>query len=205
MARKLRQTKLARTRRKAKRLRNQYADYKKKYFARQELLSSRGLDMADPNPLTFRDYISQRKEKINDLKIDIAEGRRKTVGDVNRELVSDQAYELSQRKAEVLLDYFAKNEPQVLDELEIPYYRYYDEFGNEKVNLKNKIEIMMKIRQGDFIKYEVGYWDAISNFRDKWFNNSETLKNELRKKWNADTFEEALRKEVGQTFFDSPD
>ena len=205
MARKLSQSKSAKASRKHRRLRTQYEDYLKKYKARKNLLHERGLEMADPNYLSFRDYKSQRIEKINDLKIDIKEGKRRSIGDVNRELVSDQAYELSQRKAEVLLDYFAKNEPEILDELGIPYYRYYDEFGNERVNLKNKIEIMMKIRQGDFVKYEVGYWDAISSFRDKWFHSAKELKEELRKKWNVDTFEEALRKEVGQTFFDSPD
>ena len=205
MARRLSRSKTAKASRKYRRLRAQYEDYKNKYIARRELLHKRSLEMVDPNYLTFRDYKSQRIEKINDLKIDVKEGKRKSIGDVNRELVSDQAYELSQRKAEVLLDYFAKNEPEVLDELGIPYYRYYDEFGNEKLNLKNKIEIMMKVRQGDFIKYEVGYWDAISSFRDKWFHSEKELKEELRKKWNVDTFEEALRREVGQTFFDSSD
>ena len=194
MARKLSRSKSAVSKRKQRRLRSHYEDYIDKYLARKELLHERGLEMADPNYLNFRDYKSQRAEKINDLKIDIKEGKRKSIGDVNRELVSDQAYELSQRKAEVLLDYFAKNEPEVLDEIGIPYYRYYDEFGNEKLNLKNKIEIMMKIRQGDFIKYEIGYWDAISSFRDKWFASDKSLKEELRKKWNVDTFEEALRR-----------
>lgn len=204
MARRLSRSKTAKAHRKYRRLRAQYEDYKNKYIARRNLLHERGLEMVDPNYLTFRDYKSQRIEKINDLKLDIKEGKRKSIGDVNRELVSDQAYELSQRKAEVLLDYFAKNEPEVLDNLGIPYYRYYDEFGNERLNLKNKIKIMMKVRQGDFIKYEVGYWDAISSFRDKWFDSDKTLKEELKRKWKVDTFEEALRREVGQTFFDSP-
>lgn len=205
MARRLSRRKNAVARRKYKRLRAQFEDYKRKYFARESMLAERGLGMADEDGvLSFKAYKSVRAEKINDLKFDIKEGRRKYIGDINREIVSDQAYELSPRKAEVLLDYFVENEPEILDELGIPYFKYFDESGNEKINLKNKIELMIKIRQGDFVKYEIGWWDAISSFRDKWFASEKALKEELRNKWGVDTFEEALRKEVGATFYDSP-
>lgn len=205
MARRLSRRKTAVAKRKYRRLRAQFEDYKKKYFARESMLAERGLGMADERGvLSFTAYKTVRAEKINDLKFDIKEGRRKSMGDINRELVSDQAYDLSPRKAEVLLDYFVENEPEILDDLGVPYFKYYDESGNEKINLKNKIELMIKIRQGDFIKYELGWWDAISSFREKWFASEKTLKEELIKKWGVDTFEEALRREVGATFYNSP-
>ena len=75
--------------------RSQYRDYLEQFEARRENFESRGLEFYDPVPLTYRDFKTVRAEKINDLKLDIKEGKRKSVGNVNREIVSDQAYELS--------------------------------------------------------------------------------------------------------------
>ena len=60
--------------------RKQYNDYLEQFEARKANFESRGLDFFDPTPLTFRDYRSVHADKVNDLKQDIKEGKRKTVG-----------------------------------------------------------------------------------------------------------------------------
>ena len=176
--------------RRYRRSKRQYQDYRDQLEARKEVFESRGLDFYDPVPLTYRDWKTVHAEKINDLKIDIKEGKRKTVGNVNREIVSDQAYELSSRQADVLGEYLLENESDLLEEMDL-VYRYTDEEGIERVNLKKRIDLMMKIRQGEFLREDIGLWDMISDFRLQMF----------KKGMNR----EEVRKAVGQTFFNSPD
>ena len=170
--------------------RAQYRDYLEQFEARRENFESRGLEFYDPVPLTYRDFKTVRAEKINDLKLDIKEGKRKTVGNVNREIVSDQAYELSSRQADVLGEYLLENEEDLLEEMDL-VYKYTDEEGIERVNLKKRIDLMMKIRQGEFLREDVGLWDMISDFRLQMFKKGMS--------------KEEVRKAVGQTFFNSPD
>ena len=189
--------------RRYRRLRSQYEDYRKQFKARKLLFEERDLTFFDKDELTFRDYKSVRADKINDLKIDIKKGKRKTVGNINREIVSDQAYELSSRQADVLSEYLLKNEFKTLEK-EGLVFKYIDESGKERINLKKKIDLMMKIRQGEFIKEDIGLWDMINDFRAQYFALSKDEQNKLKRKWNAQTFAEAVKKEVGQTFFNSP-
>ena len=170
--------------------RSQYRDYLQQFEARRENFESRGLEFYDPVPLTYRDFKTVRAEKINDLKLDIKEVKRKSVGNVNREIVSDQAYELSSRQADVLGEYLLENEEDLLEEMDL-VYKYTDEQGIERVNLKKRIDLMMRIRQGEFLREDVGLWDMISDFRVSMFKKGMT--------------KDEVRRAVGQTFFNSPD
>ena len=191
MARRFKTSKAKRVaQKKYRKARRQYKDYLDQFEARKENFESRGLDFFDPVPLTFRDYRTVHAEKLNDLKQDIKEGKRKTVGNVNREIVSDQAYELSSRQADVLGEYLLENEPELLEEMDL-VYKYTDESGVERLNLKKKIDLFMKIRQGEFLREDVGIWDMISDFRLEMF----------KKGMNK----EEVRRAVGQTFFNSPE
>lgn len=191
MARRYKTSKARRVaQKKYRKARRQYNDYLEQFEARKANFESRGLDFYDPTPLTFRDYRSVHADKVNDLKQDIKEGKRKTIGNVNREIVSDQAYELSSRQADVLGEYLLENEPELLEEMDL-VYKYTDEEGIERVNLKKKIDLFMKIRQGEFLREDVGIWDMISDFRLQMFEKGMS--------------KEEVRKAVGQTFFNSPE
>ena len=82
-------------------------------------------------------------------------------------------------------------------------YKYVDEEGQERVNLKKRIDLMMKIRQGQFIGEDIGLWDMINDFRTQYFALNKDEQQKLIKKWNARSFAEAVKKEVGQAFFKS--
>ena len=183
--------------------RRQYEDYLEKFEARRENFESRGLEFYDPVPLTYRDYKTVRAEKVNDLRLDVEEGKRKTTGDINREIVYDQAYELSSRQADVLGEYLLENEYETLKEMGL-IYKYQDEEGIVRINLKKRIDLMMKIRQGEFIREDIGLWDMINDFRSQYFALDKERQAELMKKWGAKSFSEAVKKEVGATFFNSP-
>lgn len=172
-----------------RRSRKQYDSYLREFAARKENFESRGLEFYDPVPLTYRDFKTVRAEKINDLKLDIKEGKRKYIGNVNREIVSDQAYELSSKQANVLGEYLLENERDLLEKMNL-VYKYTDEEGAERINLKKRIDLMMQIRQGEFLREDVGLWDMINDFRANMF----------KKGMNK----EEVRRAVGQTFFNSP-
>lgn len=173
-----------------RRLKKQYASYLREFAARKENFESRGLEFYDPAPIPYRDYKTVRAEKINDLKLDIKEGKRKYVGDVNREIVSDQAYELSSKQANVLGEYLLENERDLLEKMNL-VYKYTDEEGAERINLKKRIDLMMQIRQGEFLREDVGLWDMINDFRASMFKKGMS--------------KEEVRRAVGQTFFNSPE
>ena len=173
-----------------RRSRKQYENYLEQFEARKANFEARGLDFYDPNALTYRDWKTVHAEKINDLKLDIKEGKRKTIGNVNREIVSDQAYELSSRQADVLGEYLLENEADLLEKMDL-IYKYTDEEGIERLNLKKRIDLFMKIRQGEFLREDIGLWDMINDFRVN-----------LKAK-GLDR--EEIRKMVGQTFFNSPE
>ena len=175
--------------RRYRRNRKRYENYLDQFEARKEVFESRGLEFYDPKPLSYRDWKTVHAEKINDLEQDIKEGKRKTIGNVNREIVSDQAYEFSSRQADVLAEYLLENEMEALEELNL-VYKTVDENGVEVVNLKKKIDLYMKIRQGEFLRKDIGLWDIIRDFRKKLFERKMT--------------KEEVRQAVGQTFFDSP-
>ena len=165
--------------RRYRRTKKLYQNYKNQFESRKENFESRGLDFFDPVPLTYRDWKTVYAEKVNDLKQDIKEGKRRTVGNVNREIVSDQAYELSSRQAEVLGEYLLENESDLLEEMDM-VYRYVDESGVERVNLKKKIDLFMKIRQGEFIRQDINLWELISDYRSRLFEKGMT-KEEVKK------------------------
>lgn len=175
--------------RRYRRDRRRYEDYLEKFEARKAVFERKGLVFYDDSPLTFRDYKTVRAEKSNDLRAEIAEGKRAGMGDVNREIVSDQAYELSSKQADVLADYLMENQISALEEADL-VFRTVDASGKERVNLKKKIELYMKIRQGEFLKEDVGLWDMIKDFRKQLFEKGMS---------KAD-----VKKQVGMTFFNSP-
>ena len=187
-----------------RRRRKIYEEYKKKFEKRKQLLESRGIYFYDPNVLSYIDWKSTYAEKYNDLKLDVKEGKRKSIGDVNREIISDQAYELSANKGEIIGEYLLREESDLLEEMDL-VYKYTDAEGIERINLKKKIALMQKIRQGEFVRKDIKLWEKITTFRDEYFDMSKEEQAKLMKKWGKETFAEALRKEVGQTFFNSPD
>lgn len=75
-------------RKSTKRLDNAYENYKKRYKAKQKMLRKRGFEMAD-EMLTRREYEMVRKAYVD-------EGRKTNI---NQTIVSDQAYEYSQKTA----------------------------------------------------------------------------------------------------------
>ena len=76
-----------------------YAAYSQLYDATQAKMNKAGYQMASKK-LSKEDYTEVYKlEKLDRLQ-DISEGKRKSVGDINRELVKEGTYKISKKQAE---------------------------------------------------------------------------------------------------------
>lgn len=77
------------TKKRSKRLDNAYANYKKRYKAKQKMLAKKGYQMAD-TMLNKKEYLMVRDAYVNDV------GIKKNI---NQTIVSAQTYEYSQKTA----------------------------------------------------------------------------------------------------------
>ena len=126
--------------------------------------------------------------KRNDLRMDVEEGKRERVGSVVNEIINDQAYELSSNKARAIADYLMREEGGLLAEKGLAE-QYIDEEGKVQYALLKPKKLELLIREGSFVKEEVGLWDEITDYykllRDQGY-----------------TADDAKHK-IGQTYFNS--
>ena len=94
--------------------------------------------------------------------LDVAEGDRERVGSVVNEIIDDQVYELSSPKARAISDYLLREERDILAEKGILRVET-DEEGKIQDVVKRR-KLLQLVRQGDFVKEEIGLWDEISNY-----------------------------------------
>lgn len=166
--------KWSKARRTSFRVGKRYAAYKKAYLKRQALLEKKGYSMYDQQILTRTEYKEMYQATLNDRKKEVKSGERKSVGNINEAIVSMQAYELSEKSAYAIFDFLETKK----DELDIEY------------DTKNINDLIMKIRQGEWLREDVGIWDLIRDYRSDLFDKGLT--------------KEEVRHAVSQTFFGSP-
>ena len=181
----------------AKRFVKRYNAYRRSFSKRTDKMISQGFTPYDAIPLSYREYKEIYTEEKNDRLKEIEKGQRASLGDINAKIISDQVYELSEEQAYAIFDYMKTLSSKEREALNFSY--------------KNINIAIAKIRQGEFVKEELGLWDIIQNRRNELFELNEQGKEELLNKWRdelikngrATTFKNAVSMEVSQTFFGS--
>lgn len=174
--------------RQSKFLRKEYNLYKKQ-FQKRKASSTFGFrsDNGEATEYSYRDFKEVYLITRNTLKEEVEEGERSRIGSVITEMVNDQAYELSSKKAKVISDYLLRNERQLLEEKGILRTQI-DEKGNEVDVVKRK-KLELLIRQGRFIDEEVGFWDEIKLYYKTLVNAGYTA--------------QEAKEAIGETYFKS--
>lgn len=149
-----------------------YKAYVKLYQSRERMLESKGYSMYD-EMLTFTEYKTAAPEMRQTLKEKVKRGERKSVGSVNRSLVSEQAYELSEEQGFAIFDFLRTNAE-----------KYGIDFDYSNIN-----SALMQIREGSWLREDVGIWDMIRDYRQELFDKGFS--------------KEDVRNEVATTFFGS--
>ena len=139
----------------AKRNVKNYNSYLRAHRKRIALMEQKGLTpYANPAtgedgtiPLTYREYKEIYLEERNDRLKEIEKGERKSLGNINAKIISDQVYELSEKQAYSIFDYMKT----LTDE------------ERQKIgfNYKNINVAIMKIREGTFVREDLSLWDKI--------------------------------------------
>lgn len=151
-----------------------YAKYRKELIEKKQMLERMDLDFYQPNPLPFRDYKEKYLQYQNDLKQEIELGKRKTIGNVNNFIVSDQAYELSAKQAASIFSYI-KTLPE-------------EERASLNIGTGGRInELMLKFRTGTYVREELGLWERIRAYRKKLFEEGYS-KDDVRRKTSEHFF-----------------
>lgn len=81
-----------------------YDSYVKAYLKKQESLRKKGLQMYD-SMYSKSQFEYMYEATRNDLKREVAKGKRKVIGNVTQTMVSEQAYEYTQKQGTALKKY----------------------------------------------------------------------------------------------------
>ena len=174
-------------------LRKEYKLYKEKFEKRKASarygfrLTKEGKEVEPYKD--FEKFKNQYELTRNTLEEEVQMGERERIGSVITEMINDQAYELSSRKARAVADYLIREERQMLinKKILIPT----DELDQEgkPIDIIKKKNLELMIRQGQFVREEVGLWDEIKEY--------------YRILTGQGFSAEEARDEIGLTYFDS--
>lgn len=189
MARKGSKTRKRRYNKAYYRLRKNYKKYTLLYEEREAMLNSHGYQMYD-KILSWNQYKSAYEDMKNTREKEIEWGLRKSIGSINKAIVSDQAYELSEKQGYAIFDFLRENA---------------DKYGID-YDTRNINEFLMKIREGSWLREDAKIWDIITDFREQYLEQHKDdpdAKAALYGVYNPETrkYEGGL---VSQTFFGSP-
>ncbi|MBO7713204.1 MAG: hypothetical protein J6S85_06510 [Methanobrevibacter sp.] len=160
----------------AKRSVRRYNAYRKSFSKRVDKMLEQGLTPYDGIPLTYREYKEIYAEERNDRLKEVEKGERASLGDINAKIISDQVYELSEEQAYAIFDYMKTLSPEERAAIGFDY--------------KNINKAIAKLRQGEYVREDLGLWDIIRDERERLFAQG------LKK--------DEVRKKISQTFFGSP-
>ena len=79
-----------------------YDSYKRQYEENQKKLATNGLTMKQ-RMLSKDEFEARYTQYKNERDMEIAEGKRKTLGNITRDIVDDQTYKLSVKQARAVL------------------------------------------------------------------------------------------------------
>lgn len=94
-----------------------YEAYKRQYKAKEKQLAANGVDM-NQRMLTESEFKAQYDRMLNSRKKDVANGSRKTTGNITRDLVDKQAFAISNKQYKKLIE--------KTDENLLKKYNYYE-------------------------------------------------------------------------------
>ena len=160
-----------------------YNEYVKRLNKRSDYLIERGMTPADSIPMSYNDFVQTYAEYYSDLKKEVSQGERKSVGDVVGSIISDQVYNISGKQFKATLEAVNKwNEAHPERPINLA----------EGANIKS-VFYQMKIRTMDFESSDSefsAWFDMIKEQREALFAQGKNAKQ--------------VRKEISRTFYGSP-
>lgn len=82
-----------------------YEAYLHEYETKKESLHQRGYEMKDPRPYSELEYRTVYRALVNDRKEDVISGKRRSIGNIRRELINGQTWSAGDTQAKALYKY----------------------------------------------------------------------------------------------------
>lgn len=136
--------------------RKRYRIYKKSFEKRVDSMIQAGFTPYDAIPLTYTEYLDMYTRYKNDRKKEIDSGKRKSLGNINSTIISNQVYELSEEQAYSIFNYMKTLSDEDRKRLNFDF--------------RNINKAIMKIRQGDYVREDLDLWDIIRARRENLYN-----------------------------------
>ena len=136
----------------------------------------------------FEQFVQRYPVTRETLELEVKMGERERIGSVITEMVNDQAYELSRVKANAVAKYLLREERPLLIKRGLLSVEENEE--GKPIDIIKKRNLTLLIRQGQFVKEEVGLWDEIKEVY-RWMVDEQGM-----------TAREA-RDEIGISYFES--
>ena len=122
------------------------------------------------------------------LEEEVNMGERSKIGSVITEMVNDQAYELSRVKANAVANYLLREERPLLIQKGI--LKVEEDEEGKPIDIVKKRNLTLLVRQGQFVKEEVGLWDEIKEVY-RWLTDEQGMTSKK------------AREEIGISYFES--
>ena len=173
-------------------MRKEYKIYLRQFKKRKES-STFGFRLTDEgNEVQAYDYRDFREQYLlyrNTLQEEVKMGERARIGSIISEMINDQAYELSRKKAQVLADYLIREERQILIDKKLISLKTLETGETVEVIKRKRLELL--VRQGEFVRSELGFWNDIKEYYQTLVEGG------------ASSAE--AKKQIGMTYFKSPE
>ena len=173
-------------------MRKEYKIYLRQFKKRKES-STFGFRLTDEgNEVQAYDYRDFREQYLlyrNTLQEEVKMGERARIGSIISEMINDQAYELSRKKAQVLADYLIREERQILIDKKLISLKTLKTGETVEVIKRKRLELL--VRQGEFVRSELGFWNDIKEYYQTLVEGG------------ASSAE--AKKQIGMTYFKSPE
>ena len=179
--------------RQSKFLRREYRLYDKLFDKRQKSAKYGFRTTEEGKPIKkykFEEFKQYYFHTRNSLEEEVKMGERSRVGSVITEMVNDQAYELSAVKANAVANYLIRNEREFLIEKGIIIPNAVETEEGKLEDLVKSRSLRLLVRQGSFVREEVGLWQEISQYYQTLVGDGMTSKE--------------AKRQIGITYFGSP-
>ena len=155
-----------------------YREYEKALDKRVDYMLKRGLTPDNALHLSYDEFRRTYNEYKNDLKLEVSKGERKSIGNIVKQIVSDQVYKISEKQF--------RETTRAIKEWNEAHPDKQINFG-EGYNEKS-VQWQMKIRSEGY--EETQWYDLIRAKREELF----------KKGWSK----KEVSKEIRRTFYGSP-
>lgn len=176
-----------------------YNSYVKDYKATEARLKKKGYTMSQ-RMYTKKEFEAQYAAETNDRKEDIKKGKRKTLGNISRDLVAEQASDITKKQAKAVQKFYERERSEKAVAI-----TKFKELGYTKKQIEELIPDAYnnkKISTIEQIRYDKNIKSSVDAIIEESYNRF--ISEEMEKGLSEEEAKYKASKRIGQELFGSP-